>query len=361
MQRLVTLFCFLALGVGIFFSAKTASAADDSPFVSPEQPESFLDRAWYGRLGDFVNVHREPTRASEIARNAGDGFLYVSILRSEEKPDGRWYKINNDEWVHADDITLAKQSEFQGVELTRNPERAFGWIVIGHIRPSSAPDEEPNPDFERMERYEFFEVFDVYEGEEWLWYEVGDGRWIDQTNVSLVNYTERPDDIPANAKWTKVDLYEQSFAAYEGDQMVYASLISSGLNQWATRQGVFQVWDRYNQVKMSGAEGQVDYYFVEDVPYTMYFDELKGIALHGAYWHDRFGYKHSHGCVNMPPRDAEWVWNWSEGDDEPLWVWVFESDPTNILRSPNLGKPSKATNGLPPIPTTPNGSTFMPY
>ena len=51
--------------------------------------------------------------------------------------------------------------------------------------------------------------------------------------------------------------------------------------------------------KMSGAEGKVDDYFIEDVPHTMFFDN--DIALHGAYWHDRFGYKHSHGCVNMPP------------------------------------------------------------
>ena len=361
MQRFVTLFCLLFLGVGIFFSAEIAHAADDSPFVTPEQPESFLDRAWYGRLADFALVYREPSRASEVVRNVGDGFLYVSILKSEEKADGRWYKINRDEWVHADDITLAKQSEFQGVELTRNPDRAFGWIVIGHIRPSAEPEAEPNPDFERMERYEFFEVYDVYQGEEWIWYNVGDGRWIEQTNVSLITYTERPDDIPADAKWTIVDLYEQTFTAYEGDQMVYASLVSSGLNRWPTREGIFQVWDRYNKVKMSGAEGQIDYYFVEDVPYTMYFDELKGIALHGAYWHDRFGYKHSHGCVNMPPRDAEWVWNWSEGDDEALWVWVHESDPTNILRSPNLGKPRKTTNSTPPIPVSTNGSTLMPY
>jgi lipoprotein-anchoring transpeptidase ErfK/SrfK len=91
---------------------------------------------------------------------------------------------------------------------------------------------------------------------------------------------------------------------------------------------------------MSGAEGKVDYYLVEDVPHTMFFDIPNEIALHGAYWHDRFGYKHSHGCVNMPPLDAEWVFNWSADtapintqatDDEGLWVWVHTSDPQNYL------------------------------
>mgnify|MGYP002625892858 FL=1 len=80
---------------------------------------------------------------------------------------------------------------------------------------------------------------------------------------------------------------------------------------------------------MSGAEGKIDYYFIEDVPHTMYFDY--DIALHGAFWHDRFGYKHSHGCVNMPPRDAEWVFNWSAGAPNDLWVWSHTSDPNHYF------------------------------
>ncbi len=338
MRRIVLFICLLVAGSSLLFSAEPLFAADDSPFVTPEDPETFLDRTWYGHLADYTLVYSEPSLSADVVRNVGDGFLYVSILFSEKKADGVWYKINYNEWVHEDDLTPTKKSDFRGYELTRNPDRAFGWIVIGHVQPSAAPDQEPDPDFDRLERYDFFEVYDVAQGDEWIWYNIGDGRWIEQTNVSLVNYTEPPDDIPADAKWTVVDLYEQTFSAYEGDQMVYASLISSGLNRWPTREGVFQVWDRYEFVKMSGAEGEVDYYFVEDVPYTMYFDESKGIALHGAYWHDRFGYKHSHGCVNMPLRDAEWVWHWSEGDDEALWVWVYESDPEHILRPPNLGK-----------------------
>ena len=131
--------------------------------------------------------------------------------------------------------------------------------------------------------------------------------------------------------WTEVDLYEQTFAAYEGDQMVYATLISSGLNRWPTREGLFQVWDRWYERKMSGAEGQVDYYYLEDIPYIMYFDELMGIGLHGTYWHDRFGYKHSHGCVNMPIKDAEWTFNWSAEAPNDLWVWVHTSDPMTHL------------------------------
>ena len=64
-----------------------------------------------------------------------------------------------------------------------------------------------------------------------------------------------------------------------------------------------------------------DYYFLEDVPWILYYDESR--ALHGAYWHNRFGYPRSHGCVNLPLADAHWIYDWAE---EGTWVYVF--DPT---------------------------------
>jgi hypothetical protein len=178
------------------------------------------------------------------------------------------------------------------------------------------------------------EIFDAVQGEEdWIWYDIGNGRWVRQTYFSIVDVNPRPAEVGPDEFWTEVDLYEQTFAAYEGNRMVYATLISSGLNRWPTREGLFQVEDenRFRQYKMSGAEGRKDYYFLEDVPYIMYFDLYNGIALHGTYWHDRFGYKHSHGCVNMTILDAEWTFNWSEDAPNDLWVWVHTSDPIEHL------------------------------
>jgi hypothetical protein len=52
----------------------------------------------------------------------------------------------------------------------------------------------------------------------------------------------------------------------------------------------------------------------------MYFDE--DIALHGTYWHDGFGYRHSHGCVNLSITDAHWLYNWTAQQDD----WTTERD-----------------------------------
>jgi len=306
--------------------------SDPTPsiFVEPQPfPDSLLERASYARLKDLTNVYPEPTTAVTPVRNAGDGFLFVTIQAVEVHNGETWYMINLGEWVREEDLILTDDSAFTGFEVHAQPERPFGWMIVDYWF-SDKPGTEPSPGALKLPRYTFFEVFDAVEADDgWLWYDIGNGRWMRQTYVSLVDPTPRPEGVGADEYWVEVDLYEQTFSAYEGDHMVYAGLISSGLNQWPTREGLFQVWDRQLRTKMSGAEGKVDYYFIEDVPHTMFFDN--DIALHGAFWHDRFGYKHSHGCVNMPPRAAEWIFNWSAESPADLWVWVHTSHPQSIL------------------------------
>ena len=60
----------------------------------------------------------------------------------------------------------------------------------------------------------------------------------------------------------------------------------------------------------SFADPDAGTYAVEQVPWTMYY--WGSFALHGAYWHDEFGNVRSHGCTNIPPIDARWLFYWSE-------------------------------------------------
>ena len=120
---------------------------------------------------------------------------------------------------------------------------------------------------------------------------------------------ERPLNIGRTEKWIDVNLSTQTLIAYEGDTVVYETLISSGLTEFATVTGQFRVWLRFESQTMDGRRLGYDYY-LEDVPYVMYFFE--DYALHGTFWHNNFGNPMSHGCVNMETGDAGWVFNWSE-------------------------------------------------
>jgi hypothetical protein len=315
-------------------SPSPAAVNEEETFGPPPAfDDSVFGRVYYGRLADYTIVYPEPSRAAPPVRNVGDGYLFATVMSWSKIDGATWYQINYGEYVHEDDIRLVEPSGFQGVQVLQQPQRPFGWVVQD-VQPSSEPDGEPDPAFPELSRYMFVEIFDVVQGEEdWLWYDIGDGRWVRQTYFSIVDVSPRPAEVGPGEFWTEVDLYEQTFAAYEGDRMVYASLISSGLNRWPTYEGIFQVWQRFEKYKMSGAKGKVDYYYLEDVPYIMYFDPLNGIGLHGTFWHDRFGYKHSHGCVNMTILDAEWTFKWSEDAPNDLWVWVHTSDPATHLEA----------------------------
>ncbi|MDQ3928303.1 MAG: LysM peptidoglycan-binding domain-containing protein [Chloroflexota bacterium] len=109
-------------------------------------------------------------------------------------------------------------------------------------------------------------------------------------------------------KWVEVSISTQALTAYEGNTPVYSTKISSGRYPYVTVEGTFRVYAKYAQTRMRGGQG-ADAYDIPDVPYTMYF--YSDFALHGAYWHNSFGTPQSHGCVNLSPKDAKWLYDWA--------------------------------------------------
>jgi hypothetical protein len=122
--------------------------------------------------------------------------------------------------------------------------------------------------------------------------------------VRVITPVPRPPEVPAGAKWVYVDLDEQALIAYDQDRPVYATLVSTGKVDKPSHPGVFRVWLKSRHDRMHG-----DDYDVEEVPSIMYFHGGEG--LHGAFWHDRFGFRVTHGCINLSPTDAEWLFTWA--------------------------------------------------
>ena len=102
-----------------------------------------------------------------------------------------------------------------------------------------------------------------------------------------------------------VDLTHQTLSAYEGQELVRFTLVSTGLPRTPTPAGLFHIHTKMRYDDMEG-----DDYYLRKVPYVMYF--YKGYALHGTYWHARFGRPQSHGCVNLPTEHAAWLYEWAE-------------------------------------------------
>jgi hypothetical protein len=141
------------------------------------------------------------------------------------------------------------------------------------------------------------------------YYVTREGLYLRDTAVRIVDRVARPPQVPRNQRWIRVDLERQTLTAYEGEAPVFATLISSGLPDHATPSGIYRLHAKHVTTTMADDLAADGPYSIEDVPWTMYF--LGSYALHAAFWHERFGHPRSHGCVNLAPRDARWLFFWT--------------------------------------------------
>jgi hypothetical protein len=315
-------------------NAARADAGNAPPKAGETTTTSVLPLTYAAVVGDNVPVYAHPSQSSPM-RTLGAGYSWVSLANAQPIDyDGQtWYQINANEYVRADSLSLYRPSSFKGVLPATHPDHAFAWLVYS-VQPSAQPGEAPASDAPLLQRYTLVDILEERQVGDWVWYRVGKDQWVEQRNVGMVTPSSPPEGVGPNEKWIEVDLFEQTLAAYEGDRLVYATLVSSGLPWWKTQTGLFRIWGKVQQAPMSGRAGYPDYYYLEDVPYAMYF--YNSFALHTAYWHDRFGFPHSHGCVNLSPQDAQWLFDWvtptaaqtnwtmSTGENPGTWVWVHD-------------------------------------
>ena len=150
-------------------------------------------------------------------------------------------------------------------------------------------------------------------------------RWLSALSVMIVSVMLAPAPVfaqewvdPGPGRWqggdkeVVISLGAQHLWAYEGEQVVLTTLVSTGTAEtWevSTPIGQWRIMVKLPMETMAGTVNGVPYQ-VDDVPYVMYFTN-EGHALHGTYWHNNFGTPMSHGCVNLPMDVAEWMYRWA--------------------------------------------------
>jgi lipoprotein-anchoring transpeptidase ErfK/SrfK len=150
---------------------------------------------------------------------------------------------------------------------------------------------------------------------------VGPDEWVHQKVVArVIPNTTPPEGVPGD-RWIEINLFEQTVAVYDNRELVFATLMASGLEPLWTQPGLFQIYQKHETTPMRGSfeADRSDAYYLEDVPWTMYFDQAR--ALHGAYWRANLGFPQSHGCVNLSVGDSRWIFDWASVGD---WVYVWD-------------------------------------
>jgi hypothetical protein len=128
-------------------------------------------------------------------------------------------------------------------------------------------------------------------------------------------------DLDPNDKRIEVNLDYQTLSCFEGGTEVYFCRVSSGLknifdpvtgetnNKLATPVGNLLTHWKIVSLNMTAGTFQSGY-STPAVPWTTMISG-EGIAIHGAFWHNAFGEKRSHGCINVLPQDAKWIFCWT--------------------------------------------------
>jgi lipoprotein-anchoring transpeptidase ErfK/SrfK len=266
--------------------------------------------------GSDVPVYSAPNAGGEILYRFEGGYDFVSLRNESDE----WVEINPGEWVDKSQLYEVYASQFSGVLIQSEPAIPFGWVLVGHYASAEPGGAEVKEEAFSVPRYQLVNFYNsAVDGEGFVWYDIGGGRWVKQTLVSKVSRVSNPG---VSGRWVAVDIYEQNLVAYEGNTMVFATVVSSGLPGNDTNTGIFEIYAKSQNAAMDGTSGGYGDYRLENVPYAMYFDN--DISLHGTYWHNRFGYRQSRGCVNLTISDARWLYEWL-GEGSHVYVYYSQS------------------------------------
>ena len=261
-----------------------------------------------------------------------------------------WH-IGQDQYVLSRLVTPHEPTTWTGVRLGDDTGRSLpiGFAVaakgpLARVQVWSDPaGSAPARFIERRTPVDLLETAE--EGGVPIAYRIGEGAWLKAADVRVVEAAAPPPAMNPGERWFDIDLDRQSLVAYEGTVPVYATLVSSGTKKTPTETGIFRVWVKFAETDMSGQMADEEAYSVATVPWTQYY--AKDLALHTTYWHDKLGSARSHGCVNLAPADARFLYFWSEPSVPPGWSMAHGvvERPGSIVRVRSAADPQPAFKG----------------
>ncbi len=284
----------------------TVTPTPQPAWYTPLDPSLGVLKYKYAEVTDpQARIYR--TVEDAVAQNGNFGILehfpaYVSIL-DETTRDGRTYDMVYYGWIEADKLSPLTPSPFTGIQVTRPVDFRFGWVLAETQSVNAA-----GMPVQTYSRYQIvIEVPTVTENPGFI--AVGPDEWLPEDQVAVIN-----PQVPAEAgeicRFIHVDLAEQTLSVYENCQLTFATLISSGQNSLWTFAGQFGITYKVAYSNITPPDGSTSEYYIEGVPYFMtYYGNL---GFHAAYWHDNFGTRASHGCINLASADAKWLYDWAD-------------------------------------------------
>ena len=314
-------------------SPSMQSVLDDS---SPEPPEALPSPQLAGAPGSGSADAGVPTldslrgdQGSVLMRRMERGF-FVSLDREMERGPRSYWRTQSNGFIPSQGLFLVHGSEFHGAPL--NADGASLPIAFVMSSKDFAYQQDGRGRIKRAGLagyHHMLRVVSELDDHRTHYYADEAGKLYRAEGATRIVAREKPAEVRDDEKWLDVDLSAQSLVAYVGARPVFATLISSGrikdpldpLKNFETPSGAFRITSKHLSATMDGDHAIDGPYSIEDVPYVMYFQ--LAYAVHSAFWHDSFGRPRSHGCINLAPLDARWVFNFAEPPLPEHWHGVY--------------------------------------
>ena len=302
---------------------KAARMALETGFVPPPPAEPVPGSLLYGmRAPALGGEHRSRTAVSIGHARARSGFALLSTFDHE----GRRYGLTTElAAIPIDRTRVVKPSTFHGIELDDDVTLPVAFIRSKH---ASRWIVGPGGAITKGAPLAFREAVPLARGQRRIagqsYMIAKDGSLIPADRAVRVDrFHHAPAWATGNRTWIDVSILRQSLVAYRGKKPVYVTLVSTGADgigdpkkTHSTIQGAFLIHTKHVSVTMDDDKIGDEFDF-RDVPFVQYFTE--GFAFHAAYWHDEFGTPRSHGCVNLAPLDASWLFRFTDPVVPPAW------------------------------------------
>ena len=309
----------------------------------------FLKLSSYGLMGIFLpDLTSEFLKQDEFANLQGRIIDRTVWTYDEPHPKAKraklyWHDlvvpitnttIGEDEsaynrvWYQLEDAGYAYSGGIQPVRTTLNkPEQISTRGVLGEVSvPFTDAYLEADETGELVYRLYYETVHwvagavDSTDGT--IWYRLLDDKfdryyYVPAKDIRILSNEELAPlspNIPGENKRLAVRLDDQLLVAYEYGKIVFATRISTGGKRlsgaYTTPVGEFITYHKRPTRHMATGDIASSGFDLPGVPWVLYITE-SGISFHGTYWHNDYGQPHSHGCINLSPPAAKWLYRWT--------------------------------------------------
>lgn len=295
-----------------------------------------------GPMGSLAYDKIDEVDIGEPAMSLEPGFA-VAIVEQRTVARSPYGRTNRGLWVPMRDLGLARPMAFHGSEIEQpvTDRIPFAWVHKDRAPLYARRGKLMMVTGRHKARFDRVAVVDTMQTLQGSFLRIDEAQWISTRSVRHPSLAPPPPEVAVGLgeRWLDIELSSQTLVAYQGSTPVFATLVSTGKGRsprsaFATPKGTHRVWVKLLSSVMDNLENEdaARYYRIEDVPYVQYF--AKGVGLHAAFWHRSFGRVRSHGCVNLTPLDARWLFGWTTPRLPTGWTAVLPTrfEPGTVVR-----------------------------